>query len=88
MSQLGLLLANTHAQGLKYGRDFDNMDDLPKIEQGAEVDEDYIWPEYDNEAFAFPGSWDTDSRVCLKASAPRPCTLLALIVGWNTNEKV
>ena len=86
--QMGLLLADTHAKGLKYGPDFDHLDDLPARENGAIVGDDEIWEEYDEEAFAFPGNWDTDSRVCLRATAPRPCTLLALVVTWNTNEKV
>ena len=88
ISQLGLLLADTHAQGLKYGPDFDHLDDLPVREDGADVDDDQMWTAYDEEAFPFPGTWDTDSRVCLRATAPRPCTLLALVVEWNTNEKV
>jgi len=73
---------------LTYGPDFDNLDDLPAREDGADVDADQMWTAYDEEAFAFPGVWDTDSRVCLRATAPRPCTLLALVVDWNTNEKV
>jgi hypothetical protein len=88
ISQLGVLLADTYAQGLKYGPDFDNLDDMPAREDGADVDDDQMWTAYDEEAFAFPGTWDTDSRVCLRATAPRPCTLLALVIDWNTNEKV
>ena len=88
ISQLGLLLADTHAKGLIYGPDFDNLDDLPAREDGAIVDGDQMLTAYDEEAFSFPGIWDTDARVCLRATAPRPCTLLALVVDWNTNEKV
>ena len=88
ISQLGLLLADTHAQGLTYGPDFDNLDDLPAREDGVVVGDDQMWTVYDEEAFSFPGAWDTDSRVCLRATAPRPCTLLALVIDWNTNEKV
>jgi len=86
--QIGLLMADTHAQGVTYGPDFDNLDDLPAREDGAVVDDDEVWETYDEESFAFPGAWDTDLRVCLRATAPRPCTLLALVIGWNTNEKV
>lgn len=88
ISQLGVLLADTHAKGLEYGPDFNNLDELPAREDGADVGDDAIWTEYDEEAFSFPGTWDTDSRVCLKATAPKPCTLLALVITWNTNEKV
>ena len=88
ISLIGLLMADTHADGLTYGPDFDHLDDLPKIEDGASVDGDAIRTAYDEEAFSFPGTWDTDSRVCLRATAPRACTILSLIVCWNTNEKV
>ncbi|MCK5149101.1 hypothetical protein KAR48_20260 [bacterium] len=88
ISQLGVLLADTHAQGLVYGPDFDHLDNLPTREDGADVDGDEMWTALDEEAFAFPGAWDTDSRICLRATAPKPCTILALIVDWNTNEKV
>jgi hypothetical protein len=87
INQIGLLMVNTHAKGLQYGQDFVTMDDLPIMESEAVVDEDYIWTEYDNEPFVFPGAWSTDSRVCLQGHAPLPCTLLALIIQWNTNEK-
>jgi hypothetical protein len=80
-------MADTHAQGLEYGPDATHLDNLPLIEKGASVDVDSVWDSYDNETFPFPGTWDTDSRVYLKATAPRPCTLLALVVGWNTHEK-
>ena len=88
ISQLGLLLTDTHAQGLQYGPDFDHLDELPAREDAATVGDDDIRDVYDEEAFAFPGSWDTDSRVCLRATAPRACTLLALAITWNVNEKV
>lgn len=84
---LGLVMRNTHARGLKYGPDFDTLDPLPQIEDGAPVDPDKIWAEYDKASFEFPGEWDTDSRICLRAIAPRPCTLLAITGTVETNEK-
>ena len=35
---------------------------------------------------SFPGEWNTDSRLCLKAAAPRPCTVLAAVVGVETSS--
>jgi hypothetical protein len=84
---LALILANTHYQGLQYGPDFDNLDDLPLVEDGAITAENYVWDSYDKDAFTFPGTYDTDSRLCLQASAPRPCTVLAAVIGMQTNEK-
>jgi hypothetical protein len=88
VDHLGFILADTHAQGLRYGRDFDTMDGLPLVEEGAVVDQDHIWSEYDNDATSFPGGWDTDSRVCLAACAPRPCTVLAAVVSADLHEKI
>lgn len=85
---LGIIMADTHNRGLRYGRDFDNLFEMPQVEQGKVIDADYVWTEYDEQPFEFDGEWDTDSRVCLEAMAPMPCTLLAMIMTMATNEKV
>lgn len=83
----GLILADTHYQGLRFGPDFDTMDDLPLIEAHKETAENTVWDAYDSDMISFPGSWTTDSRVCLKASAPRPCTVLAASISMTVNDK-
>lgn len=86
---LALVLADVHAQGVKYsavGFGAANMDDLPLTEGYAEVDADTVHTEYNYEAFSLPGEWGVDTRLYLKASAPRPCTLLGAIVGLNANS--
>ena len=88
VDHLGLILADTHAQGLRYGPDFTNMDELPQMEEGAQVDQDSVWEAYDADAIEFNGDYDTDSRICLEANAPRPCTILAAIVSIQTHEKI
>jgi hypothetical protein len=85
INQLGFVLANTHALGIKYGPDFDTMDDLPLMEQGAAVGADTIHDHYSLDMMEFPGDWNTDSRLCLEARAPRPCTVLAAIVDLTAN---
>lgn len=77
---LALLLADTHARGLEYGPDFDTMDPLPEIEQYAEVDGDTVHEMYEEPAIEFPGEWLTDARLCLRATAPRPCTVMAALI--------
>jgi hypothetical protein len=81
VSQLGLIARNLHASGLRYGPDFDTMDDLPMIERAGEVDANDMRVAYDEEEFPFPGNWDVDSRICLEASSPRPCTVMACVIG-------
>lgn len=78
INQIGLILLDTHKDGLYYGPDFTTMDPLPAVEDGATVDDDYVWESYDKDMFTFPGEWTTDSRVCLKATAPKPCTISAV----------
>jgi len=81
IGSIGLILANTHAQGLRYGPDFDNLDDLPIYEKGEAIGGNYVWDQYDGDSIAFNGEWTTDSRVCLEASAPRPVTVLAAVIS-------
>jgi WD40 repeat protein len=88
IESLGLVMADTHAQGLRYG---DRLADaylhgLPLMERGKVVDPDYVWTEYDEPTFALDGEWGTDTRLCLQAQAPRPCTILAAIIDIRTNE--
>lgn len=84
---LAVILRNAHFQGLQYGRDFNNLDNLPKVKDGTTTADDTVYSEFDEESFSFPGVWDTDSRLCLQAASPRPCTLLAAIIGVETNDR-
>lgn len=74
------ILYNTHAQGLYVGPDFTTMDNLPLMYEGYAVDPDSVYASYDSEAQEFPGTWDIDARICMKAVAPRPCTVLAVVI--------
>lgn len=87
IDRLGVILSDTHAQGLQYGQSFDRLDDLPLMEQYAAVNGDSIHADYEEPLFEFPGDWATDSRLCLQAAAPRPCTVLAAIIEMRTNSK-
>lgn len=82
---LGLIMANTHAQGVKYGQDFDNLSNMPGMEDGAPVPDGYVWEDYDQEMFAVDGKWGSDSRLCLEMAAPRPCTVLSALMGVYTS---
>lgn len=83
IKELGLILADTHARGLRFGADFDHLDDMPGIESGATVSG--VREDYDEEPIQFPGTWTTDSRLCLQAQAPRPCTVIAATIDMETN---
>lgn len=87
VNHLGVILSNTHYQGLKYGPSFSDLDALPLSENYEDVADDTVHATYDEEAFEFPGEWDTDSRLCLQADAPKPCTILAAVIGLETIDK-
>lgn len=86
IDKLGLILIDTHYQGLEYGQSFDTMDNLPLVEEAATTAAHTIWEDYDAPMTALPGEWDTDARLCLRATAPRPCTVAAAVVQVTTNE--
>lgn len=79
ISHLGLVAAWLHPKGIQHGPDFDHLDDLPGVERGTAVPSNTIRTAYDEQEFVFPGLWETDSRLCLQANAPRPATILAAI---------
>lgn len=83
ISNLGLILADVHRKGIKFGPDFTNMDDLPSVETGAPVDADHVHAELDDNFMAFPGTWTVDQRICLQSIAPRPATVLAIVCSVN-----
>jgi hypothetical protein len=86
LNALALVLADTHPQGVRYGRDFVTMDDLPLQEAYQDVDPDAVWEAYNYEAFSLPGEWGVDERLCLESNAPYPCTLLAAIPVLASNS--
>lgn len=88
IDRLGVILGNTHCQGLQYGPSFDKLDNLPGVEDGAVVPANQIWSEYDKESFEFNGDWNVDSRLCLQSQSPRPCTILAAVISMTTAERV
>lgn len=88
INSLALILVDTHYQGVKYGPSFDYLDDLPAVEHGTETDADHVWAELETEVIPFDGEWETDPRLCLKASAPRAATICAAVVGVELREQV
>lgn len=79
VDHIGFILLNTHAQGLRYGPTFDELDGLPLVSDKEEViDYDTVHEDYDEKGIEFDSDWSSDPRVCLVATAPRPCTVSAV----------
>jgi hypothetical protein len=82
---IGLIMADMHPRGIRFGADFDTLDDMPLIEDGIEIGT-ATQTDYDQNLIEFPGTWTTDLRICLKAQAPRPCTVLAVTMDAESNR--
>lgn len=86
IANIALILQNTHNRGLKFGRDYDNMDDIPRVIEAAEVDADDIHSSITIPAVNFPGETSAKARLHLEANAPRPATVMAAILGLASYE--
>jgi hypothetical protein len=86
IAQLAVILQNAHAQGLKYGPDFNTLRSLPLVTDGKTIDPNTVYTAYDQQSFDVPGKWNTDARLCLQAQSPRPVTCLAAIITMETRE--
>lgn len=76
---IGFILENTHCQGLKFGPDFSNLDNLPLVLDGVAVADDTIHSFLNQKQVTMAGRWGVDSTVCLQAEAPKPATVLAAV---------
>ena len=87
LSHIGVIAQNMHPLGLTYGQTFDQLNDMPATEKWDDVDTDAVWSRYDEEMIEFHGDWSTDSRLCLEANAPRPCTLLSIMIAMDVQQR-
>lgn len=85
IGHIGLILADMHPRGVRFGPSFDALDDMPLIEDGTEIGT-ATQTDYDQNLIEFPGSWTTDLRVCLQGQAPRPATVLAITLDAVLNS--
>ena len=89
IDHLGLIMANVHARGLQFGASTGStLMDLPVMEQGDAVSTDTVHTAYDQKSIPFPGSWNTDSRIVLKGTAPKPVTVLGAVFTVETKERI
>lgn len=87
ISSIGLIAEHIHNQGLKFGRDFTNMSQLPKVIDGATVASTDVHTFLELPQVTFPGQTGTGQRLHLEANAPRPVTVMAAVLGISTYER-
>lgn len=83
---LGIIARDLHPKGLRFGPDFDHLDNMPSVENGMPLDQTITQSDYDEQPFVFPGTWMNDARLCLQAQSPRPVTLLAAICKIDAHD--
>ena len=88
ISEVSVVLYNTHYQGLKYGKSLATADlqALPLVEKGKVIPADTIHSQLSTTPFTFPGEFTSDARLALQAASPRPCTVLAAILGMTSDD--
>ena len=77
VAQTALVMRDYAPGRLTVGRDLNHLKALPDAVAGSLV------TDYDEQAFSFGGTCNTDSRICLQATGP--CTIMAL--AYNVNLK-
>lgn len=87
LNNLGAVLYKTHINALRFGQDFERMAGLPRrINNGPDRGLDYLHDNLDARPFPLQGSWDSDARLCIKARAPMPATVMGLTYTTTTND--
>lgn len=81
ISTISLLLQNVHHKGLKYGYSLtaSEMMDLPQTSESGNIVADTVHSDLTIDPIATPHGYTEDTRICLLAQAPRPCTVLGAI---------
>lgn len=87
VDHLALIGVNTAPDGLRIGRNFDHMTKLSSVYKGKVLEPYFIVPEWDYDATAFGGKFDTDSRVCIEANSPYPATISGMVIHMQNNDR-
>jgi len=81
------LLYKTHMRAVLFGDNFTRMDPLPRVYRGADQGLNALLDDYDSDGFTLPGSWSTDSRLCMKFRSPLPATVLGVVLEVESHER-
>lgn len=84
VNELVLVACDTHHQGVEFGTTFDTLDPMPASEEFTTVAEDTIHEDYEGDVLPLNGSWETDTRLCLEFNAPRPATIMGVVINMDT----
>jgi hypothetical protein len=86
VEKVGVILFDTHYQGLQYGSEIDNLQPLPLVAGGQDISSDTVFGEHEEPMVGLSGSWTPDTRLHLLAQGPRPANVAGVVVSVQTNE--
>lgn len=84
---IAFLLSNS-TRMVRYGQDFDLMDELADRGSGTSYDTGPGLVDETTDFLPMPGSMNNDSRVCLECVSPFPVTIQGMVVAMSLAEKV
>lgn len=61
------------------------IDSMPEVELGVTLPVDWIWRYYDMKRFEFAQNSNTDARIYIEATSPRPATVVAMTFEIESN---
>lgn len=89
VDEVGLIMTDFVRAGVRYGSEFDNDERPlfpPPAQKGFTAADAIVLSDVDDEeAFMFPGEWNTDSRVCVECASPNTMTLISMVISVTTN---
>jgi hypothetical protein len=83
------ILYATHNKAALFGSSFTgNMDPINQVFEMEDLGADMLDMDrdYDYDAFALPGEWSPDARLCMKFRAPLPATVLGVGLSIEAHE--
>lgn len=89
VDQVGVIMTDFVRAGVRYGSQFDNADrplyPPPAMKDLTTATPIVLSDVNDEEAWVFPGEWNSDSRVCIEVASPNTATLISMVFGITTN---
>lgn len=89
VDEVGIIATDFVRAGVRYGSQFDNAErplfPPPAMKDFTTATPIVLSDVNDEEAYMFPGEWDSDSRVCLEVASPNTATFISLVLGITTN---
>jgi hypothetical protein len=87
VDHLGFLLKDTAWAGIKFGRSYDKLYNIPRMQGGQAIPATTHWGYFDGEMAGFDGKFGTDERVYCEVKAPYPATVVGYTIAMVTNDR-